>query len=211
MEKSNSMGKRIFQLILGILLISIGVGAFRLSSFGVDPFTCMNLGISQYLGMSFGNWQLIINIFILIIVYFTVRHHIGFGTIVNMVGVGYVADFICWLVNDQLDLSMTMAVRIITFAIGLFVISFGVALYMEANLGISPYDCIAFIVNKFTKLSFRISRILSDIVLILIGIGFGIAAKADLWELVGIGTALNALINGPAIQFFRTKVFKNEL
>src|SRR5574344_1271437 len=205
------MGKRIVRLLLGIILISVGVGAFRLCEFGVDPFTCMNLGISYFLNMSFGNWQLIMNILILVVVFFTVRHYIGLGTIVNMVAVGYVADFVCWLFNKQFDINMTMPLRVIIFLIGLFCISFGAALYIEANLGISPYDCIAFIVNKFSdnKISYRLSRILSDLVLIIIGVGFGIAAKMNLWELIGIGTIINALVNGPAIQFFRGKVFNN--
>ena len=46
-------------MLTGILFISICVGCYRLSAFGVDAFTCMNLGISGFLGMSFGTWQLI--------------------------------------------------------------------------------------------------------------------------------------------------------
>ena len=81
-------------MLAGILFISICVGCYRLSGFGVDAFTCMNLGISGYIGMSFGTWQLIMNIAILIVVFFTVRRCIGAGTIVNMVCVGYGADLI---------------------------------------------------------------------------------------------------------------------
>ena len=54
-------------MLLGIALISVAVGCYRLSEFGVDAFTCMNLGISGFLGMSFGNWQLFVNIVILMI------------------------------------------------------------------------------------------------------------------------------------------------
>lgn len=56
-------------MLAGILFISICVGCYRLSGFGVDAFTCMNLGISGFIGMSFGTWQLIINLVILIIVF----------------------------------------------------------------------------------------------------------------------------------------------
>ena len=59
-------GKRFWMMLLGIALISVAVGCYRLSEFGVDAFTCMNLGISGFLGMSFGNWQLFVNIVILI-------------------------------------------------------------------------------------------------------------------------------------------------
>ena len=46
-------GKRFWMMLLGIALISVAVGCYRLSEFGVDAFTCMNLGISGFLGMSF--------------------------------------------------------------------------------------------------------------------------------------------------------------
>ena len=66
--------KRYIMMVVGILFISICVGCYRLSGFGVDAFTCMNLGISGFLGMTFGTWQLIMNVFILILVFFTVRN-----------------------------------------------------------------------------------------------------------------------------------------
>ena len=99
---------RIAMMLIGILLIGMCVASYRMSGFGVDPFSCMNLGISGFLGMSFGNWQLIVNVVLLIIVWFTVRHCIGLGTIVNMVFVGYTADFLCWLFLDQFGLHVTI-------------------------------------------------------------------------------------------------------
>ena len=66
-----------------------------MSGFGVDAFSCMNLGVSGFLRMSFGTWQLLINAVLLLVVWFTIRHCIGPGTVVNMVCVGYTADFLC--------------------------------------------------------------------------------------------------------------------
>ena len=143
--------KKMIYMIMGIILIGICVASYRLAVFGVDPFTCMNLGISGFIGMSFGNWQLIMNIAILIVAYFTVRHCIELGTVVNMVGVGYIADFICWIVNDQLGITMTLPLRIVLLAIGMLFASLGVAMYMTADLGIAPYDSVAFIIQKLSR------------------------------------------------------------
>lgn len=102
MQKENQIESkiRILLMVTGILLIGLCVSFLRIAGFGVDPFSGMNLAISGFIGWSFGNWQLVINIVLLIIVFFTVRHCIGLGTIINMVFVGYIADFICFLVND---------------------------------------------------------------------------------------------------------------
>lgn len=200
--------KRCIMMLAGILFISICVGCYRLSGFGVDAFTCMNLGISGFIGMSFGTWQLIINLVILIIVFFTVRRCIGAGTIVNMVCVGYGADFICWLVQDVITADMTLALRIFVLILGCIFAGLGVAFYMVAEMGIAPYDSVALILQKWTKgrIPFQFARVMTDVVCVLTGIVFCLISGDDIWMIVGIGTVINAFFNGPLIQFFRTHI-----
>lgn len=197
-------------MLVGILLIGMCVASYRMSGFGVDPFSCMNLGVSGFVGMSFGTWQLIVNAVLLVIVWFTVRHCIGLGTIVNMVCVGYTADFLCWLCLEQMGLHVTMPLRIFLLALGTLFASLGCACYMVAEMGIAPYDSVAFIVTKYTKerVSFRVARVLSDLIVIVIGITFCLLAKNNIWEIVGLGTIVNACCNGPLIQFFRERFEK---
>lgn len=197
--------KRVTFMLVGILLIGMCVASYRMSGFGVDPFTCMNLGISGFNGMLFGTWQLIINVFLLIIVFFTVRHCIGIGTIINMICVGYIADFLCWIFQDKIDFIITLPVQIAFLVIGTLFASVGCAMYMVAELGIAPYDSVAFIITKVTKnkVSFRMARIASDITCVFIGVMFCIISHGRLSAIIGIGTLVNAFCNGPLIQFFR--------
>lgn len=200
--------KRCIMMLTGILFISICVGCFRLSAFGVDAFTCMNLGISGYLGMSFGTWQLIMNAGILVVVFFTVRKCIGAGTIVNMVCVGYGADFICWIVQDVFKIHMSLPLRIAALIVGCLFAGLGVAFYMVAEMGIAPYDSVALIIEKATrgKIPFQYARVLSDVTVVVIGVIFCLMAGNNLWLIIGIGTLCNAFFNGPLIQFFKTHI-----
>lgn len=210
-EKAKGVtGMRAAFMLLGILLIGICVTCYRLSEFGVDPFSGMNLGISGFIGWSFGNWQLVANILILVVVFFTVRHLIGPGTVINMVGVGYTADFLCWVVLDVLKVEMTLPLRILALCLGTLFASLGVALYMIADMGLSPYDSVALIIEKLTKgkVPFQFARVASDITVIVIGVVFCLAAGNNVWLIVGIGTIANALLNGPLIQFFRKRIEK---
>ena len=161
-------------MLTGILFIGICVGAYRLSAFGVDAFTCMNLGISGFLHMTFGTWQLIMNGAILVVVFFTVRQCIGAGTIVNMVGVGYMADFICWLFQEVLKVEMTLPLRLGALFIGCMFAGLGVSLYMTAEMGIAPYDSVAVIIEKVTKgrIPFQYARVLSDVTVVIVGVIF---------------------------------------
>lgn len=206
METSkNSFIKRCVMMITGILFIGICVGAYRLSAFGVDAFTCMNLGISGFLHMSFGTWQLIMNAGILVLVFFTVRHCIGAGTIVNMVGVGYMADFICWLFQDVMKIEMVLPLRIAALFIGCLFAGLGVSFYMVAEMGIAPYDSVALIIEKWTrgKIPFQYARVVSDVTVVIVGVVFCLASGGELRLIIGIGTICNALFNGPLIQFCR--------
>lgn len=206
METSkNSFIKRCVMMITGILFIGICVGAYRLSAFGVDAFTCMNLGISGFLHMSFGTWQLIMNAGILVLVFFTVRHCIGAGTIVNMVGVGYMADFICWLFQDVMKIEMVLPLRIAALFIGCLFAGLGVSFYMVAEMGIAPYDSVALIIEKWTrgKIPFQYARVVSDVTVVIVGVVFCLLSGGELRLIIGIGTICNALFNGPLIQFCR--------
>lgn len=199
---------RVILMLLGNLLISLGVSFFRLAGFGTDPFTAMNLGISMFLHWSFGTWQLTVNILILIVIFFTMRRFIGAGTIVNMVLVGYIADFVCWLVQDFLNLQPGVPVRILLLLLALLFAALGVAIYMHADMGLSPYDSVAPVIEKLThgRIPFQTARILSDITVLVIGILFCLASGNSLWSIAGLGTVCNALLNGPIIQFFRKKL-----
>lgn len=214
--KQNMAGRvsvgRVGKMLTGILLIGMCVASYRISLFGVDPFSCMNLGISGFLGMSFGTWQLIANGMILIVVFFTVRQKIGLGTVINMVFVGYIADFLCWLVLEKAGLQPGLLARVVFLCVGTLFASLGCALYMIAELGIAPYDSVAFIITKYAKdkISFRMARVISDLSVMAAGVTFCLAAHNDIWEIIGLGTVVNACFNGPLIQFFRTLLLRRE-
>lgn len=205
MKTDKNFIKRCVMMVVGIMFIGICVGAFRLSAFGVDAFTCMNLGISGFLRMSFGTWQLIMNAAILALVFFTARRCIGAGTIVNMVGVGYMADFIFWLFQEVWEVNMTLPLRLLALVTGSLFAGIGVAFYMAAEMGISPYDSVALIIEKGTngKIKFQYARVLSDITVVIVGVAFCLLSGGDLRLIIGIGTVCNALFNGPLIQFFK--------
>lgn len=208
-KKSNITPRRVIGMCLGNIIIGIAVAAFRLSCFGMDSFSCMNLGVSGLVNMSFGNWQLIINILLLIVVFFTARQYIGWGTVVNMVFIGYIADFLCWMFAQCFgDASQMLLIRILLLVLGCFCSPFGASFYMEANMGNSPWDTVAFIVLKFTgeKVSYRVARVASDLAAVLIGTVAAIAAGDNVWQVVGIATILTSVLNGPLIQFFKENI-----
>ena len=93
-EKKRRLAARTEMMLIGNLLMGTAVGFLRMSRFGTDPFTCMNLGVSGTLRIQFGTYQLLVNVLLFLLVLVKAKDCIGAGTIVNMAGIGYIADII---------------------------------------------------------------------------------------------------------------------
>lgn len=197
-------GIRFGMMSAGVFFICLCVGFYRLSLFGVDPFSCMNLGISQFIGMAFGTWQLMLNLGMLVLVFFTMRENIGLGTLFNMVFVGYGADLIVFLANDVFGLTASLPLRIVFLFLGTVFAGLGISLYKTAGMGLSPYDNAAVILEKYThgKIPFKYGRILCDVTVMSIGLCFCLASGGKVLSIVGLGTVVNALLTGPMVGFF---------
>ena len=184
----NTKTMKIIMMLLGNLLLGIAVSILRMSRFGTDPFTCMNLGVSGFLNISFGTYQLLVNIILFIFVLWKGRSCIGAGTIVNMAGIGYIADFGVFVLTKCLGqpemLSMQIRILLMIFAV---------------NMGIAPYDAFGVIIEKISnrKIPFKVARVLTDVICVAIGFLFG--------SIVGVATVITAFCMGPLIEVFRVQ------
>lgn len=203
-QKIKSYLVRGLAVVVGIFMVGIAVGFFKIVEMGADPFTAMNTGISSVIGMQFGTLQLIVNAAILVFVFMFKRQFVGFGTIFNMVFVGYTADFVMWILAKYQITFDTWIVRIILLAAAVLLICIGDALYISADMGMSPYDAAGYIVDLLTKgkIQFRIARIILDIICVAIAFVTGMQGGIQ-WKIIGIGTVILAFCTGPLIQFFR--------
>lgn len=192
--------RRINMMLLGNLLIGLAVALLRISMLGTDPFSTINLGISGFLDISFAVYQLGFNVILLAFVFLYYRESIGLGTLVNMVGIGFISDFFVFGYSNFFEDMSMMAVRVIIMMSAVFIASLGVALYIPAGLGMAPYDSLAFVIVKATKnkIAFPAARIMTDVSCVIIGFSFG--------AIVGVGTVMLAFFTGPFVQFFRKRI-----
>lgn len=183
-----------------MLLAVIGMG-FGLSwlipcGFGTDCCSALNLAVSKKLGMSFGNWQALLNILLFLVILPLDRKQIGWGTLGNMLLVGYSCDFFNWLWDHVLpaDLFLLLSTRILIAIPALLFFVLAAAIYMDMDLGVAPYDALAFILYHKVlkeKYSFRTIRIGYDLTVVLLGYLFGAPFAAI--------TLAMAFLLGPAV------------
>lgn len=185
--------------IIGITFISFGAALSETMNMGLDPFTAINRGASSLLGFSLGNFQLVVNLIVLAIVFFMKRSLIGWGTIYNMVLVGYQVDFFNGLFGNMFDPEgMSLGIRILITVVAIAIFTFGVAVYMDADMGVSPYDAVAPVITDRTGWKYTPVRVATDLLVVL--------GAYLLGGPVGISTLITGFFAGPLISFFSDKI-----
>ena len=213
MFTQHNMVKRIILSFMSIIIMGMGIALFSVSGFGVDPFTSMNMNIAGTLGIGFGTYQLIVNTVILLYVIIVAhRGLVGVGTVFNMVGCGYACEFFEGLIKSIVSNNNSFVVRIPLLIVGIATLCFACSLFFTANVGVGAYDALGFMLSRGIKLDYKWVRVITDIVVIVIGLVFsgGAAAivKGDFAGVknIGIGTIITAFCMGPLINVFNKYV-----
>ncbi len=200
---------RMLCMILGVTVQGLGLSFLRQLDFGTDPCSALTMGVVARTGLMFGTAQVLCHLVTFAFVLRFDTSKIGFGTIGNMVCLGYISDFFTWIEGKVLPAGFfePLLTRSLLLVPSLIVFLIGCSAYISADLGASPYDALPFIIhrgleNKGKKPSFKAIRVAWDM-------GFCIGA----WILIGyfggglgIVTFLVAFFMGPLIAWMRTKI-----
>ena len=189
---------------IGVIIQSLGGAILLESHLGMDPYSSMNLGISKLIGWELGTFQLVLNFVILVIVFFVQKRLIGIGTIFNMVLVGYGIQFFSEVYQRMLPDPRTLIWQVVVAIIGLLIFTFGLSMYIVADVGVSPFDAITpMLLELFHSHRYRFIRIIQDTTTMLIA-----------WLVggpFGLVTLIVAFGTGPFIIFWRERVHSHLL
>ena len=197
--------RRIWMSSLGVVICGVSVGMFRAASLGVDPFQSLMSGLNSLVPISFGTLYVIANAVLLLFALIFDRRKIGLATLINLTLLGYVAEY------SQKALTLLLPApglvpRLLLLGAAVVVMCFASALYFNADLGVSTYDAVSLVISeRQKKVSFKVCRILSDLVCVSLGVLLCRLAHMS-WDeigaVVGVGTLITAFFMGPLISFF---------
>lgn len=191
--------KRILMSFIGVIVSGISVGLFRNARFGTDPFQVFANGISNKISfIDFGTLYMIINLLMLVAIFFLNKKYIGISTFINIFLLGYVVDFSDKIVAGIVGDVPSMIVRIGLMTAAVVILCFASAMYFTADLGVSTYDAVALILEERKVGKFKYLRITTDCIRVAIGFALG--------AIVGVGTLITAFFMGPLIDFFNVHV-----
>lgn len=195
--------RRILGMVLGNVVLGIGIAVFRTSLLGNDPYSAMIMAGADHLPIAYSTLLLIVNAVIFVVEIVWGRHFIGLGTFVNWFLLGYAASFFIDIFAVLQIPERGIAVRLLTVAAGVLVVSLGVSLYQSADLGISPYDSLSIIISEHCPAPYFWCRLATDVVCTAVCFALG--------GIVNIGTAVCAFGLGPFIHFFDKNVSEKVL
>lgn len=203
--------RRIAMTVCGICAGGVSVAFFKMAAFGVDPFQTFMSGLDALIPIGFGTLYVLANAVLLLFAFFTDRHYIGLGTLINLFLLGYIVEF-SYNGLQALFPAPSMPLRIVFLLIGVGVLCFSSSFYFTADLGVSTYDAVALVLsNKYHVARFKFCRIASDLVCVLTGCALYLlsgGAASQLPAIAGAGTIITAFFMGPLIEYFNVHAAK---
>lgn len=193
--------RRLVMMLLGVFVQGFGLSFLIMIDWGTDPWTGFVIGLTKHFPISYGNCQLICAAVLFLVIIAFDMSKIGFGTIGNMVIVGYVADFFSGLwtrvIGEAFFDQILWSGLLLLPALAVFLA--GASAYLSADLGGSPYDAVPFILSAHIKrIPFKFVRMGWDVSFLVLGFLLG--------GPIGVITILIAFFLGPAIAWFQKKL-----
>ena len=196
----NQIWKRILTSLVGLILCGVGVSMFLYSGMGVDPASVFELGLAKVFRISYGTSSALINVVILLIVFFIDKNYINISSLIAIFGIGYTADFVRKILSILIQGEPNLILKLVLMLIGLVIMSCGIATYIMADLGVGAIDLISEIISRKSKMQYRLVRVIGDVAFVVIGFLLG--------GTVGVGTVVAAFLTGPTVQLVRPSIEK---
>jgi len=236
-NKRRKFLKKFIGCVSGCILIGFGTAFYSTAAFGNDPYSAIMNSLGLLVELTNWEWvkdyqyfvgSIIFNVLAFIPMIIFSKNKIHVGTFINIFGVGLVVSPLMMLLTrcHCTPLELERYQRIIFVIAGFIVQSLGIALFIQADFGITPYDSINLYFGR--KITYRHSRVLCDLTLTVISFVISLCLHLDKItspnsfflflfndpdDTIGWFTILLFFISGPTISFMGKRlnkyIFKN--
>ncbi|WP_396653023.1 YitT family protein [Metabacillus arenae] len=171
---------RWFVFFIGLSIMALGIVLTIKADLGASPWDVLHIGLYMQFGLTIGSWAIIVGVLVLFISGLMLKKIPQIGAFLNMVTVGVFIDI--YLLLPIIKTPDTLIGKFIMLAAGIFILTYGMGLYISARCGAGPRDSLMIALVEKTSLS--VGKIRGAIELIVLGIGWVLGGP------VFIGTVL---------------------
>jgi uncharacterized membrane protein YczE len=181
--------RRLAQLYAGLIAFAFGEAMIVRANLGVMSWDVLHQGLARHLGLSIGQWSVIIGALVLLL-WIPLRERPGLGTVSNVLVIGLGLDVFLAV----LPAPTSMPARVALLLAGIVVNGVATAAYVGARLGPGPRDGLMTGLVRITGRPVGLVRTAIEVSVVLVG-----------WLLGGnlaLGTVLFVLAIGPLVHVF---------
>lgn len=181
----------------GFALYGISIVLMIKSNLGTGAWAVLDVALSKITGLTVGRMTMLSGFAVLVLA-LAMREQIGWGTLGNILSIGPWLDFFNPFLPSIENNLVIQAGYLLTAVV---IMGQASAIYIGVDAGAGPRDSLMLAINRVFGVSIRVARTVLELTVIFVGWLLGGPA--------GIGTAIFALLIGPAVQW-GFKVWKVE-
>lgn len=185
--RAGRLGRRVPQLVVGLVLYGVSMALLVRSTLGVLPWDVLHQGVARHIPLTFGQVIILTSLAVLLL-WIPLRQPPGLGTVLNAVLIGLVVDpVLVWLQEPS-----GLLARVGLMTAGIVLNGVATAMYIGAQLGPGPRDGLMTGLAEQTGRSIRLVRTVIEVAVVAVGWLLG--------GVLGVATVAYALLIGPLTQ-----------
>jgi len=178
--------------MLGLAVMGFGIAMMIKANVGVAPWDTLHIGLQKTFGLTIGMWSQIMGASIILASYVIGKIKPTVGMFLNMIFFGLFIDLFMWL--NWVPIGDAVIERVVFFAAGLVIYTFGTGMYISPRLGAGPRD--SFMLALHERMGWGIGKVRDGIECTVTLLGFLLGGP------VSLGTLVTAVAIGPLIKQF---------
>ncbi|MCF6410839.1 YczE/YyaS/YitT family protein [Pseudalkalibacillus salsuginis] len=190
---------RLISFLTGLILISLGVSFTIKAGLGTGAWDALNVGLAETVGLTVGSWVFIVGIILIILNAFLLRSRPDLLAVITIFLAGLFIDSWLLLVLDQFTVSGLLH-QIILFVVGMLILAFGIAVYLQANFPLIPIDKLMLAIQERLGVSMGMAKTIGELSALVIAFLFS--------GPIGLGTLIVTFTIGPLVQLIAPRVHK---
>lgn len=186
------------QYVGGILILTLGVALSSNAGLGTGSLDSINFALASRTQLNL-SMVIVLMAFVAIFISAVIRRgKLSFKTLMTAIFMGVFTE--SWVkIIDVINVD-TIAQQIIVFALAIFCVSLGIAIYLRPKFPANPNDDIIVALNEVLGLKMGTAKLFIDIIAIVIAL----LLKGP----VGIGTVLMTVLIGPIVNLINSIINK---
>lgn len=188
-SKGGSLFVRYIRLMVGLFICAVGQNLFLYCDFGMNPWNVFHQGLSIHLPITLGQASQSVGLIIIIVCMFF-KIFPGIATILNMYFIGFFVDLL--ISSNVMSTPESLVGKLIMCISGVVVLSFGMFMYMNQELGAGPRDGLMLALTQRTRFKVGFIRNAMEITVLIVGVILG--------GKFGAATVISSVLSGPALQ-----------